>query len=208
MSGRGIRIALEARRAVRFTVALIVLVPAIAQAQDLDVPGLKSEETALWLSLGSTAVPLVAGIALAAAADDEGTGAGPLIASAGLYFGPAVGYFYGGAAGRGWKGVGIRFGTGLVTALGVVAICGGADGENCSIFDSSDDDNLAAASIVALAGLAAITFSAVYDIAKVKSHVRQANQKKLSRTEPALSLAPVVSPVGGGTVGIVGQLRF
>ena len=195
-------------RVFRLLLAIVIVLPAVSRAQEVDAPNLKSEQTAFWLSLGSTVVPTAAGLILGASAEDEGTGAGPLLAGAGLLFGPAAGYAYGGATGRGLKGVGIRFGVGLVTTLGVLAICGGDDGENCNFFDSGNEETVAAAGFLALAGMGAIVFSAIYDIAKVKSHVRRANQRKVAESSPALSVAPVVSPSGGGTVGIVGRLRF
>jgi len=177
--------------------------------QEVPTPILKSEDTALWLSLGSTLLPMGAG-ALMLAASDDGTAlgtAGALLMGSGLFFGPAVGYWYGGAAGRGWKGVGIRFGTGFVASLGVLAICGGNGGENCNFFDSKNDDTVAAASILMLAGLGVMAFSAVYDIAKVKSHVRKANDEK-RRQAAQVAVVPVVSPANGGTAGLVVSIRF
>ena len=180
-----------------------------SRLQEIVPPNLKSEDKALWLSLGSTLLPMGAG-ALMVAASDDGTSletVGALLIGSGFNFGPAVGYWYGGAAGRGWKGVGIRLGTGLLTSLGVLAICGGTGGENCNVFDSDNGDSVAAASIVMLAGLGVMAFSAVYDIAKVKSHVRKANDEK-RRQAPQLSLVPVVSPANGGTAGLAGRVRF
>ena len=176
---------------------------------DIRTPILKSEDTALWLSLGSTLLPMGAGALMLAASDEDGTlgTVGALLTGSGLYFGPAVGYWYGGAAGRGWKGVGIRFGTGLVASLGVLAICGGNGGENCNFFDSKNDDTVAAASLLMLAGLGVMAFSAVYDIAKVKSHVREANDEK-RRHAAQIAVAPVVSPANGGTAGLVASIRF
>lgn len=180
-----------------------------ATRQEAAAPDLKSDDTALWLSLGSTLLLGAAGATMIALDDSEGTlgTAGALIASTGIYFGPAVGYWYGGASGRGWKGVGIRFGTGLLTGLGVLAICGGNGGENCSVFDSGDEASVAAASILMLAGLGVITFSAIYDIANVKSHVRRANEVK-SGDSARLSVVPVVSPANGGTAGLYARVSF
>jgi len=173
-------------------------------------PGLKSESTALTLSLVSTLVPPGAGIALMASEDAGGYGndataeIGAIVAGSALYFGPAIGYWYGGASGRGWKGVGLRFGVGAATTLGALAICGG---ERCGIW--GDDDGAATgAALLVLAGGGFILGSAIYDIAKVKSHVREANDEKLRRSGVELSLAPTLSPAGGGTAGVVGRIRF
>ena len=178
--------------------------------QETAAPNVKSEDTALWLSLGSTLLPLAAGGVMIAASDAEGSlsTAGALLVSSGIYFGPAVGYWYGGASGRGWKGVGIRFGTGILAGLGVLAICGGNDGENCDFFESGNEGSVAAASVVMLAGMGVIAFSAIYDLARVKSHVRKANEDKLRDSGASLSVLPVVSPANGGTAGLVAQVRF
>ena len=171
--------------------------PSTQAAEGLDI---KSESTALWLSLGATVVPTAIGV-LMIASDDSDVGAlvGSLVGGAGLYFGPAVGYWYGAAAGRGWKGVGIRFGTGFVAGLTSILICG----ENCDL----DSDEFSAAGVITLIGGAVIVGSAIYDIAKVRSHVRKANDAK--RADAArLSIAPILSPAGGGTAGVVARVTF
>jgi hypothetical protein len=177
--------------------------------QETMAPNLKSEDTALWLSLGSTLLPLAAGGVMIAASDAEGSlsTAGALLVSSGLYFGPAVGYWYGGASGRGWKGVGIRLGTGIAAGLAITLICGD---NNCngSVFDDDDVRSATAASLVALAATGVILGSAIYDLARVKSHVRKANEQKLRDSGASLSVLPVVSPANGGTAGLVAQVRF
>ena len=176
------------------------------QIQETAAPNLKSEDTALWLSLGSTLLPVAAGAVMIAASDSEGSlgTAGAILASSGIYFGPAVGYWYGGASGRGWMGTGIRVGTGLVAGLAIVAICGD---DNCDIWDD-DGGATAGASLVALAATGVILGSAIYDLAKVKSHVRKANEAKLRDSGASLSVLPIVSPANGGTAGLVAQVRF
>lgn len=176
------------------------------QIQELPAPDLKSEDTALWLSLGSTLLPVAAGAVMIAASDDDSSlnTVGALLASSGLYFGPAVGYWYGGASGRAWKGVGIRLGTGIVAGLAITMICTSG---NCDILDD-DSGAMAGASLVALAATGVILGSAIYDLAKVKSHVRRANEAKLRDSGASLSVLPVVSPTNGGTAGLVAQVRF
>ena len=142
------------------------------------------------------------------AASDDGTSlgtAGAILVSSGVYFGPAVGYWYGGASGRGWMGTGIRVGTGLAAGLAIVAICGD---DNCGIWDDGDEGAVVAASLLALAATGVILGSAIYDLAKVKSHVRKANEEQLRDSGASLLVLPVVSPANGGTAGLVAEVRF
>ncbi len=110
---------------------------------------LKSESTALTLSLLSTLAPVALGIRVGLAGSDSGDGAaddiGAILVSSGLYFGPAVGVILG---------------------------------------------------------------SSIYDIAKVKSHVRAANDEKARRAGAGISLVPRISPANGGTVGLMGRLSI
>ena len=191
-------------------------VPGVVRAQDTptpdtvmaplnDVPGLKSEGTASLLSLAGTLLPIGLGVAM----DTQGA-TGQLLIATGLFFGPAAGYWYGGASGRGWKGVGIRFGIAFAAVLTVTAIC---SGDNCGRTGSIGLDLSGAevvGAIVLLGASVAIVGSAISDIAKVDGHVRNYNQGLRAERERQvrLSLAPIASPAGGGTVGVVGQVRF
>ena len=58
------------------------------QIQEIPAPNLKSEDTALWLSLGSTLLPVAAGAVMIAASDSEGSlsTAGAILVSSGVYF--------------------------------------------------------------------------------------------------------------------------
>ena len=190
-------------------------VPGVVRAQDNptpdtvmaplnDVPGLKSEGTASLLSLAGTLLPIGLGVAMTAS--DDQSAAGALLISTGLYFGPAAGYWYGGASGRGWKGVGIRFGTAFAAVLAIGVICA----SRTCVFGDVDDGTIAAAVIVALGASVAIVGSAIYDIANVDRHVRNYNQglRADRQRRPRLWLAPIASPARGGTVGVVGQVTF
>lgn len=176
--------------------------------QELDRPALKSEKTALTLSLATTVLPVALGGVMMALGDAESgvSTAGSLIAGLGLYLGPATGYWYGGASGRGWKGFGIRFGTALAAGVALYAICVGGDSD-CSIA-VEDEGTTAAAGVVALAATGVILFSAIWDIAKVKSHVRKANDEKLAEHGARLSVIPVLNPLDGGSAGLVASIRF
>jgi len=177
-------------------------------AQEVPAPDLKSEQAAFTLSLASTVLPVALGGVMMAVGDtDSGVGtAGSLIAGLGLYLGPATGYWYGGASGRGWRGFGIRFGTAMVAGAALYAICGAGDSD-CSIV-VADEGTTAAASVVALAATGVILFSAIWDVAKVKSHVREANEAKLANHGASLSVMPVVNPFDGGSAGLVATISF
>lgn len=86
---------------------------------------LKSEKTALQLSLWGTLIPVSVGTALLVGMGNEesgpesGASAFPplILLTTGYLFGPSLGYFYGGRPGRAWTGVGIRVvGTGAIIA--------------------------------------------------------------------------------------------
>lgn len=71
----------------------------------------KSPTTALWLSLGATTIPAVAGVIVSRAAPEIGV---PMIYS-GVLIGPSVGHWYAGRAARGWTTLGLRAGLSLAT---------------------------------------------------------------------------------------------
>ena len=134
---------------------------------------LKSENTALALSLGGTLIPMGVGTALVLAATDansiksEGSYlAGNILFASGLYFGPSLGYFYGGRSDRAWKGIGVRFVIALATSVGTVLLL--------QTFEGLDVASVTfAASMV---GGMFLLASAIYDISGVKSAIRKRNQ--------------------------------
>lgn len=171
-----------------------------------EIPAPKSEGTATLLSLAGTVVPMTLGLVLANAGEGgAGSGLGLALFSYGLYLGPATGYWYAGASGAAWKGVGVRVGISVITVAATAAICSGG---GCGIFD--DQDGAAAvAGIVGLAALGATAYSLIRDIAGVDGHVRRHNAEVAARQKASrLTIAPVVSPADGGTVGVLGRIRF
>jgi len=158
-----------------------------------EVPELKSEGTALSLSLLGTLVPLVAGTAILATSDDiyysDANGSlGSLLIYTGLYFGPSMGYFYAGKSGRGWASFGLRNAIGLGMVIGVTAACPPAD--PC--------DEGAASAIVLIGGVG-ILASAIYDIANVKKTVRERNARQMASS---LAVIPTYSRVDGPGVRV------
>ena len=171
---------------------------------DLTVEGLKSGNTATWLALGGTVVPIALG-AFLGSFSDEGSEVGALFMATGIYLGPVAGYAYAGNAGDGLKGTGIRVGIGLATVGLMYAICSGG---GCDIF-SQNDDAMAVATIAGLVGVGLIMYSLIHDISGVDDQVRRHNAELRSRQEaPRLTLAPILSPANEGTVGVAGRLRL
>lgn len=130
-------------------------------------------------------------------------GAQIALISGGLLLGPTVGYWTGGAAERGWKGLRFR---GIVAGAAAAAITGICAAGDCNLF-GTDETAVGSVIVVGLLGAGAIAVSSVIDIAEVPGHVRRANQ--VGRNEGvSLSLAPVLSPTDGGTFGFAGNVRF
>jgi len=178
------------------TVALataLLAIPATAHAQEPD----HSPGGAFAVSLLSTAAPVAAGILV------EGEEAQIALISAGLVLGPVTGYLSGGATERGWKGLRFR---GIVVGATAAAIGGICAIGDCQLF-GTDEAAVDSVILVGLLGAATIAVSSVVDIVEVPEHVRRANEAR--RNEGVtLSLAPVVLPTHGGTIGISGHLRF
>lgn len=167
----------------------LLLVASAGNSQEVD----HSPGRAFGISLAATAAPIAAG--LLHNSDIYRFG----LISAGIMIGPAAGYWTGGVAGRGWKGIGFR---GLIlgaTAATVVGIC---TIDRCDIFEDEQDATVVAL-VVTLLGGAVIVGSSIIDIVEAPAHVRRANESRLK-----LSLAPVISPMDGGTFGLAGSLRF
>lgn len=168
-----------------------------------EIAGMKSESTATLLSFAGTAIPITVGMLLSNSDGGDST-AGILLFTYGMYFGPATGYWYAGASGAAWKGVGTRVGITLAGSLAMTAICSGG---GCDMF--GNDDAMAAAGVVGLVTLAATAYSMIRDIAGADNQVRLHNAKLAASHEaPRLSIAPVLSPADGGTVGVFGRLRM
>lgn len=183
-----------------------MLASAVA-AEAKEIAGMKSESKATLLSLAGTAVPITLGIMLTNSAD--GDAGAPTLGAAlifyGFYLGPATGYWYAGAPGRGLQGTGVRLGISLAAAGLTAAIC---SGNACNMF-GDDDGATTAAGIVGLVAFGALAYSLVHDIAGADNQVRRHNAEvAVSRESPRLTIAPVLSPADGGTVGVFGKIRL
>ncbi len=127
----------------------LLLCATLAEAQEAG-PAPLSPAAAQRVSLAAFLVPVVAGIVIIAPEDasDGAVNAGRILFFSGTILGPAAGYWLGGAAGRGWLGVGIRA---AVTGATFAAV----------------DDFYAAAPVAAIGGLLLLGHAA-FDVARVK----------------------------------------
>lgn len=168
------------------------------------LPGMRSPGSATMLSLAGTLVPTALGIVLMDSdGGNGGVGLGGLLFTYGIYFGPATGYWYAGAPGPAFKGVGIRFGISLATTAAMLGICSGG---GCDML-WGDDSALGAALAVGAVGVAAIVYSAIHDIADADNRVRRRNAEVIARHDATrLAIVPIVSPANGGTLGVIGKL--
>lgn len=134
-----------------------------------DVPGMKSPGLATTLSLLGTLAPI--GASYAVGGDGGGLSAALLLG--GALVGPSLGYFYAGEAGQGLKGLGLR-----TLALGAtIGLTAAVCTAGCDFIWGSDDEGLAAAVLISIAGLATTGVLAGRDIARVDDAVRAHNER-------------------------------
>jgi len=158
-----------------------------------------SESAALGRSLLGTVVPIGVGLAMMAAAGNEGPDGnaaagevGGLSFTGGLVVGPSLGYFHIGQSGRAWRGVGLRV-LGLGAAVAAAAASWDCYGNECET-----------AGVVALLGSAVTLGSAIYDIATVRGAVRKRND---AAQGVSVGVAPTYSS-RRHTAGVSVQVRF
>ncbi len=169
-------------------------------ADALEVPGTRNPGTATLLSAAGTVVPVVLGVVLAGS-DDSGSEIGALLFTYGIYFGPATGYVYGGSAGRGFAGAGIRS---VISLLGYGLMTAACSGGNCGGFGLDGP-----AVTVGLLTMGGLVTSMVYDMMSVDDEVRRRNEALAAEHwARKVTVAPVVSAADGGTVGVVGKIRL
>ena len=184
----------------RATIAALLVVllvpPLVAQAPDA------AERRAFRWSLWGTLIPVTAGAVLwTTQASDAWSSRGPdrtgaaLLVAGGLTFGPSFGYSSAGLGGRGWRGVGLRFGLNLLSIGSAYGICGW----NCSKGDAAYE--VAWLALATGTGLGAA--SAIYDIARVRHNVRRHQATSGDR----LSVTPIYTP-GARRVGVQMAITF
>lgn len=131
----------------------LLLCTTLAEAQEAGRAPL-SPAAAQRVSLAAFLVPVAAGIVLVAPHDapDGAVTAGRVLFFSGTLLGPAAGYWLGGAAERGWLGVGIRGGI-----LGATLVTLGTLDDSYSVVP------------VAMVGSILLLGHAAYDVVRVKS---------------------------------------
>ena len=144
---------------------------------------LKSESTAKSWSLWATVIPTTVGVIVGG---NDNIVAANILVGTGILLGPATGYFYGGCAGRGAKGILIRAVTGGVAAAIAISVANSSDKK-----DFSDLTYGMAAIGIGGLGAAVVTYEIIYDIAHVRSEVRARNDKI---GIPSFSLTPTYFP--------------
>jgi hypothetical protein len=171
---------------VRLDTALLAAVLVAAPAEAQRVP---SEQKAFHLSLWGTVIPVAAGATWWATQGAESDLGPALVIAGGLVVGPALRYpsAYGG---RGLRGAGLRAGLTLLSVLPAAAVCG------WSCNKGSDEYQLAG--LIFATGTGLSLASAVYDISRVKQHIRRHSE---TRPGPGFSFAPMYAP-GGRSFGV------
>jgi len=139
------------RTMARVVVGILASGSLSAQHQSAAPEDWRDPQSATWLSLGATVVPMALGLAI-----DSDSETGGVMFGLGLLLGPAVGYLVTDQPQRALAGIGIRAGIGLAGTLLMVATCS-------NIFECSD-----VTGVVAIATLGAIGTSAIVDIVRVR----------------------------------------
>lgn len=170
--------------------ALLVIAPISGvPGQTPEAARLPSPGKAQTLSIISTLAPMAAGGILLAAGDEGDVSA--IVIGTGAVLGPAIGYFYGGSAGRGVGGILIRSAASFVGLLGYcLLVC--------------DDDGIEGGTAMMVAGGAVMAGSIAFDLFTVKSTIAGRNARKQSRT--TVSAAP--THFRDGRSGLVLRVEF
>ncbi len=164
-------------RRLRLLVLGMILCSTTLAAQHRD-PGFDPGSGPLAAGIGTTVVPIIAGVAMMMAGKGDWehgpTTGGFLLASGGLLLGPSIGDWAGGLGGRGFARFGLR----------TVALFGGLTAGVAASWNNNDSVGGAA---LVLGGLGIATGLAVWDLATLKGAVRRHNER-------AVSLMPILRP--------------
>lgn len=166
-------------------------------------PRLPSERTAVCLSTSATLIPITAAIIIIKLQepdhiieydshgyltrdyfkDPDRTIPVALIIS-GVIIGPSIGYFYGDCSGRAISGIALRMFVGTATCL--IANAAANSGSHDEFLDFS---GLSKAIAIGSIGSAIIVLSAVYDLTRIRSTIKNHNEKA---SAAAISLNPII----------------
>lgn len=151
----------------------------------------KNPDLALGLSISNTLLPILASQFLIKddilSEDDDR--ARFWLSTYGIFLGPSTGYFYAGAMGHAFGGIGIR-----VLGAGV-SFLGGALAVRSIFYETSRQENLLAAGLF-YAGAGLILYKMISDIVKVRRTTVKLNEAKTSNNR--FSLVPYISQKSPG----------
>ena len=154
-------------------------------------PAFKSPQTALWMSMLGTVVPLAMTIPTVfreSSGPDDGQ-MEALLFLGGLVVGPSLGHFYAGRPGRAFSGMGLR-----IVGLGGLA----------GAFAMSWDSDSSGAEPLALISLGLMATTLVWDIAAAPKSARIHNDK-IKKAQLSVGMVPVD---GKPALGLRTQLTF
>ena len=142
----------------------------------------KSEDTATWLAVAGTAIPL--GLFALGARGNAGEASEPLVTAGliGFVIGPSAGHFYA-TENVGAPGMVIRASGGLVGLVGMGVLVTGA--LSCTDFGPPDsaapcDNNESEGKAILGASVAIMVGGAIYDIATASSTARRVNARRFA----------------------------
>ncbi|MFB3909099.1 MAG: hypothetical protein ACE15D_11930 [Candidatus Eisenbacteria bacterium] len=159
----------------------------------------RSPTTAVLTSVSATLLPMVGGLAIAAAEEDAWPYGGVLFGS-GLILGPSGGYVYAQEGSRGATGIAIRFG--IAAGATVITALVSANQPHGGFLDFSGVETTLG---VAAGGCALVLIDGIYDMARLPGVVGDHNRSLRNHGE--LRAVPFVRD-GGRTVGASLTLSF
>jgi len=141
-----------------------------------------SASAATWYSITFTVIPAVVGTMIYSGNGD--TGAGSVLAFAGVVAGPATGYWYGHVGGKSWSGMVIRTGGIVLAAAGLAARRNNCGAVSVDCMSTTNPVNAAL-----VGGSLLVLGSAIYDMATVGRKVSAHNAAMLNA-----SIVPIFQP--------------
>jgi hypothetical protein len=166
--------------ALRLVATLLLPSPALAQAGD-SVHATDPGRRPALIGVAATLAPIAAGAITMAATDADGIGL--LVMYGGAILGPSIGNWSAGLVSRGFTGLAIRTGLGVVATMGPFVVCPGLD--ECS------DGAFTAAGVLFVGANALLLAHASWDLATLPKRARaQAARVSVAPTWVPATRAP------------------